>query len=51
MSSKNGKVGIPISKTLIGRGNCYMEDKYYDELVRIRMERAEELLVDAEVGK
>lgn len=25
-----------------------MEDKYYDELVRIRMERAEELLVDAE---
>ena len=25
-----------------------MEDKYYDEVVRIRMERAEELLVDAE---
>lgn len=25
-----------------------MEDKYYDEVVRIQMERAEELLVDAE---
>lgn len=43
MNLKTGKNGIRIIEILLGKVKCFMENKYYDELVKVRMQRTEEL--------